>query len=142
MRCQLSPRNPQCCQPDGVNRPAPQRPPERRRCLDELDHGRSAEGHPADSNRVKLMARRQSTTAQSRSFDARLIKQARGYTAYVAQLPGVVSEGGDAAEALTNIREAFIAVIKTYEDEGMPIPWRGPEPLAQDECQFRFAVHV
>ncbi len=60
-----------------------------------------------------------------------------GYTAYIAQLPGVHSQGDDAASAMLNIIEAFRAVIATYTKDGMDIPWRKPPEKAPDEDWYR-----
>lgn len=46
-----------------------------------------------------------------------------GYTVVARNLPGVVSEGNDTAEAMTNIVAAFSGAIESYEACGMKIPW-------------------
>jgi len=76
-------------------------------------------------------------------FDARLMPdETGGYTAYVAQLRGIVSEGDDAESAIKNIIEAFQVAIETYLEEGMPIPWSEARPRQSDELSFRVAVNV
>ena len=76
-------------------------------------------------------------------FDARLVKdEVGGYVVSVAQLPGVVSEGDDFAEAIRNLVEAFRATIETYLAENMPIPWIGAPPKQPGEEYFRVAVNV
>jgi len=74
--------------------------------------------------------------------DVRLVEETVGFSVYVAQLPGVVSEGDDAASALINIREAFLAAIESYREEQMPIPWRKTAPLGPGEQNYRVAVNV
>ena len=46
-----------------------------------------------------------------------------GFSAYVPELPGVVSEGNTEREALDNIREALAAAIESYRAENQDIPW-------------------
>jgi predicted RNase H-like HicB family nuclease len=46
-----------------------------------------------------------------------------GYTAEVARLPGVVSEGETEQEALANIRDAFQGAAVEYLEESGSIPW-------------------
>jgi len=72
----------------------------------------------------------------------RLIEQEVGYTVYVAQLPSVISEGDDAADALKNIEEAFRVVLETYQEDGVEIPWQESSPRADDEKEFRVVVHA
>jgi len=76
-------------------------------------------------------------------FEVRLIQERRGYSVYVARLPGVVSQGENAEAALKNIQEAFLLAIETYQAEGMPIPWQSEaEPLQPGEKEFRIGVDV
>lgn len=65
-----------------------------------------------------------------------------GYTAYVAQLRGVVSQGEDAESAMKNAIEALTGAIESYRAENMPIPWTAPEPLKPGEQVFRIALNV
>lgn len=46
-----------------------------------------------------------------------------GYYAYVANLPGVVSEGETIEETIENIKEAFRGIVTTYQHSGESIPW-------------------
>ena len=65
-----------------------------------------------------------------------------GYSAYVPQLPGVVSEGDNAEDALANIREALAAAIEAYVAEGT-IPWQQPVRQASaDELTKWVVVHA
>jgi predicted RNase H-like HicB family nuclease len=76
-------------------------------------------------------------------FDARIVEdETGGYVVSVAQLPGVVSEGDDIAEAIRNLVEAFHATIETYLAENMPIPWIEAPPKQPGEEFFRVAVNV
>lgn len=50
-------------------------------------------------------------------------ERAGGFSAYVPELPGVVSEGDTERGALDSIREALTAAIETYRDENQDIPW-------------------
>lgn len=63
-----------------------------------------------------------------------------GYTVSIAQLPGVHSQGDDAASAIRNIVEAFRAVIASYKDKNKPIPWRTTPDKEANEEWFRVAV--
>jgi len=76
------------------------------------------------------------------SVDAILVKdeEAGGYVSSIAQLPGVFSEGDDAASAIQNLIEALGATIESYRKEGMPIPWRNPGPKEPNEDRFRIVV--
>lgn len=65
---------------------------------------------------------------------------AGGFVVTIAQLPGVASQGDDLASALQNIVEAFQGAIETYQAEGMPIPWRTPQPPAPNERRLRIVV--
>ncbi len=58
-------------------------------------------------------------------LDVRLIREeSGGFSVYLANLPGVVSEGDTEEEAVANIQEAFRAVIQSYQGDGVPIPWQ------------------
>lgn len=46
-----------------------------------------------------------------------------GYTAYVPDLSGVVSEGETEEEAVANIKEALAEALASYLDGGDGIPW-------------------
>ena len=65
-----------------------------------------------------------------------------GYSAYVPQLPGVVSEGDNAEDALVNIREALAAAIGAYVAEGT-VPWQNAtSPANADELTKWVIVHA
>jgi len=84
-----------------------------------------------------------STESLGYCFDARFVEdEGGGYVVSVAQLPGVVSEGDDFAEAIRNLVEAFRATIETYLAENMPIPWIEAPPKQPGEEYFRVAVNV
>lgn len=64
------------------------------------------------------------------AFECRVVlcpEDEGGYSAHALRLPGVVSQGETAAEALDNIREAFAAAIETYRELGKTIPWADVE---------------
>lgn len=66
-----------------------------------------------------------------------------GYSAYVPELPGVVSEGETEQEAVGNISEALRGALRTYLDSEQPIPWRKEvEPLQIDEVRTWIVVDV
>ena len=57
-----------------------------------------------------------------------------GHIAWVESLPGVMSQGKDAAEVYERIKDALIAALSVYIDDGQPIPWE--EPADTDECNY------
>jgi predicted RNase H-like HicB family nuclease len=66
-----------------------------------------------------------------------------GFSVYAATLPGAVSQGDTAEEALDNIAEAIQGVILAYRDGGRPIPWSDqPRPLGPGETQHWVVVHA
>jgi predicted RNase H-like HicB family nuclease len=46
-----------------------------------------------------------------------------GYSVHLCRLPGVVSQGETEAEAIENIKDAFRAVLESYEADRVRIPW-------------------
>ena len=46
-----------------------------------------------------------------------------GYSVFMPDLPGVVSQGETEEEAIHNIEEAFLGAAEVYEEMGQPIPW-------------------
>lgn len=45
-----------------------------------------------------------------------------GYTAEVPSLPGCISEGDTAEEALQNVQDAIRGYIELLSEDGLPIP--------------------
>ena len=45
-----------------------------------------------------------------------------GYTVASPRLPGLVTEGDTADEALENVRDALAAVVELYQELGRPLP--------------------
>jgi predicted RNase H-like HicB family nuclease len=61
--------------------------------------------------------------ASERTYDVILESQAEGgYTAYVPDLPGCVSEGAAKEEALAMIKEAIEAYLESLRAHGDPVP--------------------
>lgn len=54
-----------------------------------------------------------------------------GYTVTSPLLPELVTEGDSVEEALSNVKDAFAAVIETYHDLGRSLP-RNTEILDSD----------
>lgn len=50
-----------------------------------------------------------------------------GYSAVVLNLPGAGSQGETKEEAITNVKEALVAVLELYLEDNRGIPWRDPE---------------
>jgi antitoxin HicB len=64
-----------------------------------------------------------------------------GFYAYIANLPGVVSEGDTIEEAIENVREAFAGVVASYRDSGEPIPWTlEVEPIPEKATEKRIVM--
>ena len=51
-----------------------------------------------------------------------------GYVAEVPSLPGCVSQGDTADEALANIREAIALYIELLREDGRPVPVEDFQP--------------
>ncbi len=70
-------------------------------------------------------------------------EQEGGYTVLAGNLPGVVSEGDDLADAIRNIKEAFAASVESYLEAGETIPW---DEVTNFDCEpakrLHFAVEV
>lgn len=45
-----------------------------------------------------------------------------GYTVYVPSLPGCVSQGETANEAMANIKEAIEIYLESLKERGIPMP--------------------
>lgn len=59
--------------------------------------------------------------------EVRIISEKEGgYSTYIAQLAGVVSQGDSLQSATKNTIEALIGCLRAYNDNGMPIPWTEP----------------
>ena len=59
------------------------------------------------------------------SYECRayVLREQDGFSAYVADLPGVASQGETAASALDNLKEAFRGALAVYQSESGQIPW-------------------
>jgi predicted RNase H-like HicB family nuclease len=67
--------------------------------------------------------------ASERTYDVVLEPQAKdGYTAYVPDLPGCVSEGATKEEALAMIKEAIELYLESLHAHGDPVP----EPVVRE----------
>ena len=61
--------------------------------------------------------------AQVYTIPLRLTAQPEGgYTVTSPVLPELLTEGDTLEEALTNVHDAFAAVVEMYEDMGKPLP--------------------
>lgn len=66
-----------------------------------------------------------------------------GHWAYVANLPGVVSQGDTFDEALYNISDAFHGAITAHLERGEEIPWSEIEAnLPEDAAERKFEIMV
>lgn len=63
-----------------------------------------------------------------------------GYSAYVTDLPGCVSQGDTKAEAIKNIREAFIGCMSAYRAEGQIVPWDLTTPKKKRGSEYMHVV--
>ena len=74
--------------------------------------------------------------------EIRLVAEKQGYSTYVAQLPGAVSQGDDAESTGKNTIEAIQGCIRACQDNNMPIPWSEPEDPGAGEVCFWVEVNV
>jgi predicted RNase H-like HicB family nuclease len=66
-----------------------------------------------------------------------------GYSTYAPELPGVVSEGENAVEAVQNMAEALRGALQTYLEDGAGIPWvKTVELPSEGETRLRIEVNV
>jgi predicted RNase H-like HicB family nuclease len=65
-----------------------------------------------------------------------------GFHCFIANLPGVVSQGDTEPEAWANIEEAAAAVLGDYLDSGQTIPWCQPEELPTGAKLKQLMVHA
>lgn len=72
--------------------------------------------------------------------EVRLVKEDVGFSTYVAQLEGVVSQGDTLATAIENTVEALQGCLHAYLENKMPIPWTEPQERAADELSFTVVV--
>ena len=54
-----------------------------------------------------------------------------GYSVHCPALPGCSSQGVSIDEALDNIREAILGVLRVRQDERLPIPRETPEMITE-----------
>ncbi len=59
-----------------------------------------------------------------------------GYSVHCPALPGCSSQGGSLEEALDNIREAILGVLRVRQDECLPIPKETSETLTEEIRQI------
>ncbi|MFO0981903.1 MAG: type II toxin-antitoxin system HicB family antitoxin [Planctomycetota bacterium] len=81
---------------------------------------------------------------KSRVFECevRLIPEVSGFSAYVRDLPGVVSQGENVEEAVRMIEEALVGALRGYLEAGS-IPWTESEETPPSGEQRRWVVvHV
>lgn len=76
--------------------------------------------------------------------EVRLVDEEEGgYSVYVPELPGVVSEGDTREETINNIREALSAALRVYHEAGQPVPWdKTDKPLEASERRAWLTVDV
>ena len=55
-----------------------------------------------------------------------------GYSVHCPALPGCSSQGETVEEALSNIREAILGVLKVRHQEGLPLPEETPEIVTEE----------
>ena len=59
-----------------------------------------------------------------------------GYSVHCPALPGCSSQGDTLAEALSNIQEAILGVLKVRQQEGMSPPKETPEIVTEEIRQI------
>jgi predicted RNase H-like HicB family nuclease len=66
-----------------------------------------------------------------------------GFYAYVANLPGVVSEGETREEVIDGIRDAFLGAVAVYRESGESIPWIDDlDPIPDGAVEKRIIVNA
>ena len=65
-----------------------------------------------------------------------------GYTVTSPVLPELLTEGDTLEEALTNVQDAFAAVVEMYEDMRKPLPLAVQPTTATDTIHLDYAVAV
>lgn len=85
----------------------------------------------ADDQRVAAIVARRYLRTVERSEDG-------VFTAWIVEMPNVVSEGDTADEALENLEEAFAGVVHVMIDEGREIP----EPFIEREYSGRLQLRI
>ena len=64
--------------------------------------------------------------------------QAGGFSAFVKDLPGAVSQGETLGEALANITEAVTGVLRVYLEDASGIPWERAERKLPPASEIRW----
>lgn len=59
-----------------------------------------------------------------------------GYSVHCPALPGCSSQGGSLQEALNNIREAIVGVLRVRQEESLPIHRETPEMVTEEIRQI------
>lgn len=59
-----------------------------------------------------------------------------GYAVNCPALPGCCSQGNNLQEALVNIKEAILSVLRVRHEEGMPVPKETPEIVSEEIKQI------
>lgn len=59
-----------------------------------------------------------------------------GYSVHCPVLPGCSSQGDTVEEALANIKEAILGVLKVRREERMPTPKETPKMLSEEIQQI------
>ena len=59
-----------------------------------------------------------------------------GYSVHCPALPGCSSQGDTLEEALANIQEAMLGVLRVRQEEGMLMPRETPEMLTEEIRQI------
>lgn len=59
-----------------------------------------------------------------------------GYSVHCPALPGCSSQGSSLEEALDNIKEAILGVLRVRREESLPIPRETPEMVTEEIRQI------
>ncbi len=98
---------------------------------------------PIAKEALPAFARRWEWVFPEREFrkEVRLRRESEGgYSVYVPDLPGAVTEGETESEALENIKDALQALIDSYRDAGQEVPWRTELPEETESEIIRWVV--
>ena len=63
-------------------------------------------------------------------------EEGEGYSVHCPALPGCSSQGDTLEEALSNIQEAMLGILKVRQEEGIPPPKETPEIVTEEIRQI------
>ena len=97
-------------------------------------------GSPAHMFDIDLWNPVEAHTYECRVY---LLPEEQGFSIWMADLPGVATQGDSEAEAIENLKEAFLGALEAYREDGMKIPWlSGPKEKPTDALERWILVNA